>query len=253
MPRKESYRHTLPHFQQLGQSYFITWNLKDAVPKKALNRYTKELELLKLKINSFCKGVADSDPRLKNVTDRNLKLPTKDADRNPHHQEKTADRNPPHPKLTELKKEHYFLRKKYIKAYDDLLDAERNPTLNLAKPENTEIIIEALLFWKGEKLKTHALCVMPNHVHWVVELFETEKETKPVYLEEIMYSVKRFTANEINKVENRTGALWQKESFDTTIREEKHLYHAIEYTLNNPVKAGLIKDWHDWKGCRYFE
>jgi hypothetical protein len=99
MPRKESYRHTLPHFQQPGQGYFITWNLKDAVPKKALSRYTKELEVLKLKINSFSGGVADSVPRLK-----------KDADRNPHHPIKTADRNPPHPEnkcFTTL----YFLRK----------------------------------------------------------------------------------------------------------------------------------------------
>jgi hypothetical protein len=76
MPLKESYRHTLPHFQQPGQGYFITWNLKDAVPKKALSRYTKELEVLKLKINSFSGGVADSVPRLK-----------KDADRNPPHLE----------------------------------------------------------------------------------------------------------------------------------------------------------------------
>jgi hypothetical protein len=38
------------------------------------------------------------------------------------------------PELEKLKKEYYTLRKKYIKAYDDLLDAERNPHINLAKP-----------------------------------------------------------------------------------------------------------------------
>ncbi len=242
MPRKESYRHTLPHFQQPGQGYFITWNLKDAVPKKALSRYTKELELLKLKINSFSGGVADSAPRLK-----------KDADSNPHHPIKTAERNLPHPELANLKKEYSLSRKKYIKAYDDLLDAERKPMINLTKLENTVIIISALLFWEGKKLKNHAFCIMPNHVHWVLELFEKDKEAKPVYLEEIMYSVKRYTANEINKVEKRSGSLWQKESFDTTIRDEKHLYYAIEYTLNNPIKAGLINNWQNWKGCRYFE
>jgi REP element-mobilizing transposase RayT len=109
--------------------------------------------------------------------------------------------------------------------------------------------MDTLKFWNGKKLSNHAICVMPNHVHWVLQLFETDKNEKPVYLEDILYSVKRFSATEVNKLENRSGKLWQKESFDTTIRDEKHLHNAIEYTLNNPVKAGFVKDWRDWPGC----
>ncbi|MFA9391287.1 MAG: hypothetical protein ACERKD_15870 [Prolixibacteraceae bacterium] len=43
-----------------------------------------------------------------------------------------------------------------------------------------------------------------------------------------------------------------KESFDTTIRDEKNLYYAIRYTLNSPVNAGLVNDWRQWEGtwCR---
>ncbi len=36
---------------------------------------------------------------------------------------------------------------------------------------------------------------------------------------------------------NHEGKLWQKESFGATIRNEQHLYNAIEYTLSNPVVA----------------
>ena len=50
MEKKESYRHILPHFQQPGQAYFVTWNLQEAIPKKALVRYTQKLEMLKLQI-----------------------------------------------------------------------------------------------------------------------------------------------------------------------------------------------------------
>jgi hypothetical protein len=50
MEKKESYRHILPHFQQPGQTYFVTWNLHDAIPVKALARYTSELEMLKSQI-----------------------------------------------------------------------------------------------------------------------------------------------------------------------------------------------------------
>jgi hypothetical protein len=85
MPHKEHYRHNLPHFQQPWQAYFVTWNLKDAVPKKAMERYKKELELVKLKIKSSgatYPGLADSrdaihsgDPRLNKTADRNPPYP----------------------------------------------------------------------------------------------------------------------------------------------------------------------------------
>ena len=33
---------------------------------------------------------------------------------------------------------------------------------------------------------------------------------------------------------------------------EKHLKQAIDYTINDPVKAGLVTDWYEWKGTRLF-
>ncbi len=155
---------------------------------------------------------------------------------------------PPAGAPPELKKQYYSLRKKYIKAYDELLASDKNPKINLSKPENLQPVKETLLFWNGKKLENYAFCIMPNHVHWVFRVFEKDEKGKPVYLQDIMNSVKRFSANQINKVENRKGAVWQTESFDTTIRDEKHLHYAIEYTLNNPVAAGLVKNRDDWPG-----
>lgn len=224
MEKKESYKHALPHFQQPGQAYFVTWCLKDAVPKKALERYTSELERLRATMGV---GAAILNRR------EETRLETASPD------------------LERLRIQYYSLRKKYIKAYDDLLDAERNPTVNLSKPGNAKIIAEAIRFWEGKKLMNHAWSIMPNHVHWVFELLGKDKDSNPVYLQDILQSVKRHTANRINKDEERGGSLWQKESFDTTIRDEKHLYYAIEYTLNNPVSAGLVKDRKDWPGSWY--
>jgi REP element-mobilizing transposase RayT len=241
MERKEFYKHNLPHFQQPGQAYFITWSLKDAVPKKALIRYTRKLELLKSQIM----GAAVSEPP--GIKRGPESLPEVQAGDSPELKKRGSETASP--ELEKLKKEYYSLRKKYIKAYDDLLDAERNPKINLSKPEHTKVIIETLKFWEGVKLENYAFCIMPNHVHWVFRVFEKDKNNEPVYLQDILYSVKRFSASRINVLENRKGELWQKDSFDTTIRDEKHLYHAIEYTLNNPVSAGLVKEWKDWPGC----
>ena len=101
--------------------------------------------------------------------------------------------------------QYYSLRKRYIKAYDDLLDAERNIIVNLSKPGNTKIIAEAIQFWDGKKLSNHAFSIMPNHLHWVFQLLEKDEEGKPVYLQDVLQSVKRHTANRINKAEGRTG------------------------------------------------
>ena len=229
MEKKESYKHALPHFQQPGQAYFVTWCLKDAVPKKAMKRYTDELEILGDAISHGCGDF--QSPNIKSAI------------------ENRATRNAaPDTETEKIRKQYYVLRKKYIKAYDDLLDAERNPTVNLSKPGNIKIIAEAIQFWEGRKLSNRAWSIMPNHVHWVLELLEKDTIDNPVYLQDVLQSVKRHTANQINKAERRTGNLWQKESFDTTIRDEKHMYYAIEYTLNNPVSAGLVKDRKDWPG-----
>ncbi len=238
--KKEFYRRALPHFQQPGQTYFVTWNLKDAVPKKALKDYSEKLEKLRLQIKSYEVTVATN-------SHNDIHPPiNKKRDSVP---DSLRDRPSEPPELSKLKEQYYSLRKKYMKAYDDLLHVQKKPSVDLIQKENLEKMKEALHFWDGKKIENCAYAIMPNHVHWVFGVFEKDENNDPVWLQDILHSVKRFSGNRINKLENRTGPLWQKESFDTTIRDEKHLYDAIKYTLNNPVAAGLVKDWKDWPGC----
>ena len=223
MQRKEYYKHNLPHFQQPGQAYFVTWSLKCIVPKHKFRRISSKLNIYRSQLRP---GFPNSDSRFSN---RGLE---------------TAKPS----KEDKLFKKFKLLQQEYVRTYNRLLDEKKNPSVDLSKPGNISIISNALHFWEGVKLKNYAFCIMPNHVHWVFEVLEKDKEGNPVYLQDIMYSVKRFTANKINKSENRSGSLWQKESFDTTIRDHQHLYHVIEYTLNNPVNAGFVDDRTKWKG-----
>ncbi len=217
MEKKEFHRANLPHFQQPGQEYFVTWNLKDAVPAKAIADYTQKLVQFRNNID-----IAIRDKKPKDYVDS-------------------------------IRFEYNILRKKMMKAYEDYLHLNNKTIVNLSKPENTAIVHNALCFWEGKRLKNYVICVMPNHVHWVFRLLEKDENNDPVWLENILKSVKQYTSTQINIIENQKGSLWHKESWDTTIRDSKHLHAAIEYTKNNPVAAGLVNDWCEWKGTLLFE
>jgi REP element-mobilizing transposase RayT len=83
---------------------------------------------------------------------------------------------------------------------------------------------------------------MPNHVHLVITILDCGKS-----LSDIMKRLKGSSAIAINKNLKREGSLWQAESFDRLIREEKEMYNIIKYVLLNPVKASLVSDWKDWE------
>jgi hypothetical protein len=42
-------------------------------------------------------------------------------------------------------------------------------------------------------------------------------------------------------------AFWEREYFDTLIRDEEHLKRAVRYTENNPVKAALVAERKKWR------
>jgi putative DNA methylase len=110
----------------------------------------------------------------------------------------------------------------------------------LEKPELAAVVERALLYFQGERYTLSAWCVMSNHVHAVV----TPHSGHP--LTEIVQSWKSFSAHQINKIEKRQGAVWQRETFDHLIRDEASFGKFALYTENNPVSAGMVDRAEDW-------
>lgn len=210
--KKEHYRGNLPHFQQPGQSYFVTWVLFDAIPKGALFNLSLKLREINDRIDKLIKH---------NISD---------------------------PEIAKLRGIYKETRRKYFLKTEEILHTKKDNSVDLSKAENIEIIREALTFWENKKIKNYCFCIMPNHVHWVFDTLELDENGMPVYLQDLMHSVKLFSARRINKLEGRKGTLWLDESYDVTIRNNIHLHNSIEYTLNNPVKAGLVEKRKDWIG-----
>lgn len=91
---------------------------------------------------------------------------------------------------------------------------------------------------------------MSNHVHVVFrELYSNQEDQKieeafPVT--KILQGLKSYTGLMANIELNRTGSFWHEESYDRLIRNTNELNNTIQYTLNNPVKINLVKNWRDW-------
>ena len=107
------------------------------------------------------------------------------------------------------------------------------------------IVAGALQHFDDARYRLFAWCVMPNHVHTVVQPFAGYE------LPNIVHSWKSFTSKEANRVMGRTGQFWQPEPYNHLIRDEEDLRRQVEYVLTNPARAGL-KNWK-WvgrgKGC----
>lgn len=127
-------------------------------------------------------------------------------------------------------------RRRHIEAY---LDAGHGACV-LRRPEIGAMVENALLHFDGRRYRMLAWCVMPNHVHTVLEV-------SPGWpLDQVLHSWKSFTANQANRLLGQTGRLWQAEYFDRFIRDQNHLEAAIAYVHNNPVRAGLAARAEEW-------
>lgn len=103
------------------------------------------------------------------------------------------------------------------------------------------IVHDAIFFYHEKKYNVISWCIMPNHVHVLIEVM------KNISLSSILHSWRSFSSNEINKVLNRSGRLWMPEYFDRFIRDNDHFNNVVDYIHNNPVKTGLVKEATDYK------
>ncbi|PWH18786.1 MAG: site-specific DNA-methyltransferase [Anaerolineae bacterium] len=106
------------------------------------------------------------------------------------------------------------------------------------------LVQDALKHFDGERYRLIAWCIMPNHVHVLIEMMD-------VSLSDIVQSWKSYTAHQANKLLGRSGTFWGPDYFDRYIRDEKHFNATVEYILQNPVKAGLVDTPEKWPWAGY--
>lgn len=115
----------------------------------------------------------------------------------------------------------------------------------LAHPDVARYVRNSFLHFHGERYRLHAWCIMPNHVHVLLEPL--------MDLAAIVQGWKSYTARwilcknqELGLNIPRPNTLWMRDYWDRYIRGDAHYQSAVEYIHQNPVKAGLCTAVEAW-------
>jgi REP element-mobilizing transposase RayT len=106
--------------------------------------------------------------------------------------------------------------------------------------EAADIVLLSLSWLEKEgRIALDVVVIMPDHLHFVASLVKGS-------LAQVMHSLKGYTAYKINALLKKQGTFWQPQYHDHAIRQDEDLYDIVLYILNNPVRAGLVKNFHDY-------
>lgn len=202
------YKRNLPHWQPEGAEYFITFRLAGSLPKGVI------------------KGLRELRNQLLRSTEAISVIP--------------------------VEKQKIWIHQKIFQKYEAQLDRGEIGPMWLSERSVANLVQEALHHRDKTEYDLYAYCIMSNHVHLVFRLLEATKIQSDNFplsdypITNLMKNLKSYTAVQSNKILNRKGQFWHRESYDRVIRDAKELENTINYTLNNPVKAGLVEKWEDW-------
>ncbi|MCC7245658.1 MAG: transposase [Saprospiraceae bacterium] len=210
---------SLPHWQPPGETFFITARLYGSIPKKVIENLKAEYQLALSEISK-----ADIQP------------------------EEADDLLPEDLRQAILKirnKKTYDASRRYFRRFDAFLESNLNEPHWLRQPEVARFNLENFHHYAERYFTLWAGTIMSNHIHLLLTL----KPDAPI-LWKVLQDMKKYSATQSNKILRRSGHFWEHESYDHLVREGE-FDRILDYILNNPVKAGIVKTWTDypWTYC----
>ncbi|MVM39664.1 hypothetical protein GO730_22050 [Spirosoma sp. HMF3257] len=139
------------------------------------------------------------------------------------------------------------LNKTFFVAYETILDKSDYGPKWLSINALSDIVVNALHYFDTKLYDLIAYCLMSNHIHIAFTLNADKNGQSGSYLQQVMHSLKSYTAIKCNEMLDRSGSFWEHESYDRLVRDRNELHRIVNYILQNPVKAGLCQRWQDWK------
>jgi putative transposase len=98
---------------------------------------------------------------------------------------------------------------------------------------------------KRYRFYLYGYCLMPNHVHLVIDL------DGPVDLAKAMQCINQSYTIYFNYKYEKIGHLWQGRFKSLIISKDQYLLNCINYIENNPVRADIVNNPLDYKWSSY--
>ena len=116
-----------------------------------------------------------------------------------------------------------------------------------ASDEDYLYYLTNLAEWKqAYGCKIYAFCLMTNHIHLIVDPGD-----RPEHIGKLMKRVAGRQTRYVNRLEGRTGTLWEGRFKSSPIDNNHYLLACCRYVEMNPVFAGVCTDpaEYRWSSC----
>lgn len=238
----------LPHWDHPGMIQSLNFRLGDAMPREVLDRWKSELGLVHPAGSAAVSPAGEfrwdaSAPERRRRRDASAPGRGGRRDASAPGRRGRRDASAPGDRGTPDEQQRQIELRRRVEEY---LDAGHGACW-LRRPEVAALVEGALRHFDGERYRLLAWCVMPNHVHALIET----REGFP--LADVLHSWKSFTSRVAGERVGRNGPFWQREYLDRYVRNAEHYQAVVVYIEENPVNAGLAKvktDW-PWSSARF--
>ena len=128
-----------------------------------------------------------------------------------------------------------------------IIQRGHNRQVVFAGDEDYLYYLDNLWEWKTELgCKIYAYCLMTNHVHLVIDPGDQAEN-----LGLLMKRVAGRQTSYVNKMEKRSGSLWEGRYKSSPISANEYLLACCRYVELNPLRAGMVEDpsQYPWSSC----
>ena len=136
----------------------------------------------------------------------------------------------PEPRSAEVEREYAI---NFPARMENWLDSGYGSCI-LARNDCRDLVSSALEHFNGVRYRLHSYVVMPNHVHVLFDLNESDD------LPRTLHSWKSYTAKELNRLTGSEGVVWMRDYYDRIVRNGEHYARCLAYIHKNAEAAAKM-------------
>ena len=135
------------------------------------------------------------------------------------------------------------LRKEQFTRIEALLDGLKWPDEGLCQWRVGNMLLDNLDWLRDRGWRVFSAVLMNTHAHILMRSTTGNSANLVADLD----AFKSYTGRQGNKLLGSSGRFWARDAFDHWVRNADAFDGFVRYIALNPVKAGLVNAWQNWR------